>query len=101
MYPQLQDVKNYLGISSTDDDFLLGLQLTQATKIFEELCGRVFAVTTDTSRTFYADDRGIVNRRKPSDAGDSPPNRSPPRVERRVTPHLRSSKQKSPALLQR
>lgn len=63
-YPQLQDVKNYLSITSTDDDFLLGLQLTQAIKIFEELTGRVFVATTDTSKTFYSDDRGIVNRRK-------------------------------------
>lgn len=63
-YPQLQDVKNYLSINSTDDDFLLGLQLTQAIKIFEELTGRVFVATTDSSRTFYSDDRAIVNRRK-------------------------------------
>mgnify|MGYP000859625153 CR=1 FL=1 len=63
-YPILQDVKNYLGISGTDDDFLLGLQLTQAISIVESKTGRTFVCTADSSKTFYSDNRAIVNRRK-------------------------------------
>lgn len=64
MYPQLQDLKSYLSINSTDDDFLLSLNLTQAVKVIENHTQRQFTCTQDTTKTFYSDDRFIVNNKK-------------------------------------
>jgi hypothetical protein len=52
MYASLVDLKTYLGISSTTDDALLTDLLERVTAAFESETGRVFEVTTSTTKYF-------------------------------------------------
>jgi len=63
-YPLIEDIKNHLSIASNTDDYLLALQLTQAIAIIESLTGRTFVSNSTSTKTFYTDNRSIVNNRK-------------------------------------
>lgn len=61
-YPQYQDVKLYLGISSSDDDALLVVTLKRAIATFENLCGRTFALVTE-AKFFDGNSEQVLNWR--------------------------------------
>jgi hypothetical protein len=63
-YPLFHDVKYYLGIERNEDDYILATIVDQSTKLFESLTGRVFAVSTPTSRTFATDSREFLTNKK-------------------------------------
>ena len=51
----LEDVKNYLGISGTDHDVFLSLQVSIISEAIEGYCNRRFSLS-DYEQTFYAQD---------------------------------------------
>lgn len=53
-YTSASALKAYLGITSTDDDTLLGTLCTRAQKIVETFTGRVFEVSVDSARKLDA-----------------------------------------------
>lgn len=59
-YPTFQDVKLYLGISSTKDDALIVATLKRAIAIFENLANRSF-LTEAKSRYFGAFDKDVIS----------------------------------------
>lgn len=48
----LAEIKDYLGITHTDDDTLLSDQIWEGTRIVERDTSRVFAVSSNVSRTY-------------------------------------------------
>lgn len=55
-YTDATTLKRYLGISSTNDDTLLGECLARAQKLIDDYTGRTFEAAADTTRTFDAVD---------------------------------------------
>ncbi len=53
-YATLSEIKDYLGISSSADDGLLGDMLERAQGIIEAATGRVFEAASNTTRSFDA-----------------------------------------------
>lgn len=62
-YPIFQDVKIYLGIDRSEDDFLIATFLNQAISIVESYTGRKFAGGSATNKVFYTDDRAFLNEK--------------------------------------
>lgn len=60
-YPIFQDVKIYLGIERSEDDFLIATFLNQAISITESYTGRKFVGGNAASKTFYTNDRAFIN----------------------------------------
>lgn len=54
-YTDASALKLYLGISTTDDDTLLGALIARAQAIIDAHTGRTFEAATDTTRYFGAD----------------------------------------------
>lgn len=61
-YPQFQDVKLYLGITSAEDDALLVVTLKRAIATFENLCGRRFELDTE-AKFFDANSEEVLDWR--------------------------------------
>lgn len=55
-YTDLTSLKRYLGISSTNDDTLLGECIARAQALIDDYTGRTFEAAADTTRTFDAVD---------------------------------------------